>query len=224
VRIVCISDTHDRHARISVPDGDVLVHAGDITVDGETAAIFDAFAWLSRLPHERIVFVPGNHDFGFARIAQLTATLAAKFPRVEVLLDRETTIGTWRVFGSPWQPWFHNWAFNFAPGPAGERQAEERWDAIVDDTEILITHGPVRGILDRTVRGEHVGCPVLRKRIGKLARLKLHVCGHIHEGYGAATVDDVLYVNASSCDAAYRPIQPPIVVEFDDAGARRIDG
>jgi Icc-related predicted phosphoesterase len=50
------------------------------------------------------------------------------------------------------------------------------------------------------------------------------VCGHIHEGYGAATVDDVLYVNASSCDAAYRPIQPPIVVEFDDAGARRIDG
>jgi len=224
MRIVCVSDTHDLHERISVPAGDVLIHAGDLTLDGASAAIFDAFAWLSRLPHERIIVVPGNHDFGFAKIAHLTATLATNFPRVEVLLDRETVIGTSRVFGSPWQPWFHDWAFNFAPGRAGEREAEEKWDEIVDDTEILITHGPVRGILDRTLRGEHVGCPFLRARIEKLERLKLHVCGHIHEAYGVESVGDVLYVNASSCDASYRPIQAPIVVELDDAGARRVGG
>jgi Icc-related predicted phosphoesterase len=222
MRIVCISDTHDRHERLTVPDGDVLIHAGDITLDGAPAAIFDAFAWLSRLPHERIIFVPGNHDFGFQKIAQLTSTLASKFPRVQVLLDGETTIEGKRVFGSPWQPWFHDWAFNFAPGPRGEREAEEKWDAIVDDTEILITHGPVRGILDRTLRGEHVGCPFLRARIEKLDRLKLHVCGHIHEAYGVESAGDVLYVNASTCDASYRPIQPPIVVELNDAGARRV--
>jgi Icc-related predicted phosphoesterase len=217
MRFVCISDTHDRQDRIVVPDGDVLLHAGDLTMKGDLPEIVTAFEWLSKLPHERIVFVPGNHDFAFQDVPETTAGLAARFPRVTILIDRAIVIGTFRIYGSPYQPWFHDWAFNFSPGEAGRSEAVDRWALIPGDTEILITHGPVRGILDRTFRGEPVGCPELRARIEDLRQLRLHVCGHIHEAYGSERHGDVLYVNASSCDLKYRPTQPPIVVDLDPA-------
>jgi Icc-related predicted phosphoesterase len=182
MRIVCISDTHDRHEEIAVPNGDVLVHSGDLTMTGSPATVVRAFAWLSALPHETVIFVPGNHDFAFERDPAFAEALAARFPRVQILVDAGTTVGGLRVYGSPYQPWFHSWAFNFAKGEAGEREAQERWALIPDDTSILITHGPVRGILDRTSRGEHVGCRQLAARIEALESLRLHVCGHIHEG------------------------------------------
>lgn len=223
MRIVCVSDTHDRHSRMVIPEGDVLIHSGDLTMNGDSADVERGFAWLSTLPHERVVFVPGNHDFAFAELPEIVTILAAKFPRVDVLVDRETTIGAYRAYGSPYQPWFHDWAFNFSPGARGEREAEARWAMIPDYTAILITHGPVPGILDRTIGGEHAGCPQLRARIVELEQLELHVCGHIHEAYGAEKHGAILYVNASSCDAKYWPTQPPIVVELDAAGVRVSD-
>jgi Icc-related predicted phosphoesterase len=216
MRIVAVSDTHSMHRAIDVPDGDVLIHAGDLTMNGKPRDIFDAFAWLSGQPHARIVVTPGNHDLGFQEIRHLKATLKSKFPRIDTLIDQETTIAGLRVYGSPWQPWFNNWAYNFDRGDFGLKQAEERWARIPDDTNILITHGPVYGILDLTLRREHVGCSALKARIEKLPDLRLYVSGHVHEAYGTESVGGVLYVNACSCNAEYRPLQPPIVVDLDD--------
>lgn len=197
-----------------VPDGDVLIHAGDLTMDGRPNDIFAALRWLSGLPHDHIIVVPGNHDFAFQHIPEFEDIARSRFPRVDLLIDAQTSLNGLRLWGSPWQPWFHDWAYNFARGPAGEAQAEDKWGEIPDDTAILITHGPVCGILDKTQRGEHVGCPALRRRIAQLSQLRLHVCGHIHEAHGKEVIDGVTYVNACVCNSQYWPSQSPIVVDL----------
>src|SRR5690606_32317587 len=88
-----------------------------------------------------------------------------------------------------------------------------KWALIPDDTDVLVTHGPPHGILDRTYDHEPVGCEQLRIALGRV-RPRVHVFGHIHEGYGAAFVDGTLFVNASTCTLAYRPTNPAIVVDL----------
>jgi Icc-related predicted phosphoesterase len=92
----------------------------------------------------------------------------------------------------------------------------------VPDGAILISHGPVYGILDETLRKKHVGCVALKDRVANLPNLRLYVSGHIHEAYGAEKHGDVLYVNACTCDSQYWPTQPPIVVDLDENGARHV--
>lgn len=141
--------------------------------------------------------------------------LEAKFPCVTILIDEATTIRGIRVYASPYQPYFNNWAFQFAPKPAGGEQAEVKWASIPDDTEILVTHGPPHGVLDTTLSGHHAGCVALKARIANLSNLHLHVFGHVHEGYGSTHSGNALFVNASTCDAKYQPTQSPIVVDSE---------
>jgi Icc-related predicted phosphoesterase len=219
MRIVCIADTHDRHHLLEVPDGDVLVHAGDGTLRG-TREEMEAFArWLLDLPHPRKVLIAGNHDWLFEREAGEARRLVKG---VCYLQDEGTTIGGVRFWGSPWQPWFMNWAFNLRRGAP----LRARWDLIPADTDVLVTHGPPHGILDavsglvaRSVGvalgvGEHVGCEDLRTVVARV-RPRLHVFGHIHEGYGREEHDGTVFVNASNCDRGYRLVNPPIVVDLE---------
>ena len=159
VRIVALSDTHMQHERLVVPGGDLLIHAGDATMHGGAGDVFATYAWLSMQPHERIVFVPGNHDFGFVSDPDFEGELARRWPRVTTLLDEPATVAGHSIWGSPWQPWFHDWAFNFAPEPGGATQARDKWAEIPNNVEILVTHGPMRGVLDEATLGGHVGLP-----------------------------------------------------------------
>jgi Icc-related predicted phosphoesterase len=113
------------------------------------------------------------------------------------------------VYGSPWQPEFGSWAFNLPRG----HQLRNKWRLIPPNTDILVTHGPPKGILDMTPRGESVGCEDLRHRLGAIAP-KLHVFGHVHRGYGETAQADTHFVNASICDESYKPVNPPVVVEL----------
>jgi len=96
----------------------------------------------------------------------------------------------------------------------------EKWKLIPNDIDILITHGPPNGILDLVPRkgwDENTGCEELRKKVEEIAafgRLKLHVFGHIHCGYGTAEEFGMKFVNASNCDEAYRPSQPAIAIDL----------
>ena len=126
-----------------------------------------------------------------------------------------------RVWGSPWQPWFYDWAFNLPRGPA----LREKWDLIPYDTDVLITHGPPFGFLDGAARPasgwsdqdevsvEHLGCEELRRALDRV-RPRLHVFGHIHEGYGRGQLADTILVNASNCDEDYRPVNAPVVIDL----------
>ena len=215
MKIVCLSDTHNCNQEITVPDGDILIHAGDATIRGTQTEVEDFLAWFSSLPHQHKVFVAGNHDWLFETDNRVARLLTANY-KIKYLEDSFTDIEGLKIYGSPWQPRFFDWAFNLNRG--GE--LAEKWKLIPADIDILITHGPPNGILDEVPRKywiENTGCEELRKRVEEisvLGRLKLHVFGHIHCGYGQTEKFGVKFVNASNCDESYEPSQPPIVIEL----------
>jgi Icc-related predicted phosphoesterase len=214
MRIVCISDTHNCNEQIVVPDGDLLIHSGDAAVRGTVEEIEHFNYWFSSLPHKRKIFVAGNHDWLFERENQRARKMLD--PSIIYLQDSPTVIDGLRIYGSPWQPRFFDWAFNLNRGA----EMAEKWKLIPNDIDILITHGPPNGILDEVPRVwgiENTGCEELRKKVEEtveFGRLKLHVFGHIHCGYGVHEEMGVKFVNASICDESYKPTNQPVVVEI----------
>jgi Icc-related predicted phosphoesterase len=124
--------------------------------------------------------------------------------------NNDITIDGIKFYGSPWQPEFHDWAFNL---PRGEELAA-KWEKIPDDVDILITHGPAYGILDYAPIGGHVGCEELYRKIAEV-KPKIHVCGHIHDSYGQKTMGGIEFLNASTLNDRYEYAHKPIVVEYD---------
>lgn len=203
--LVLLSDTHNRHRDVTVPPGDVFLYAGDLTNRGQFAVIEDFNSWLGTLPHRHKVVICGNHDLTFERDpdeAQRRITNAI------YLQDAAVEIEGLKIWGSPWQPRFHDWAFNLDRG----EPIAEKWRLIPDDTDILITHGPPAGIMDWTFREVAVGCADLLARVRQVWP-KLHLFGHIHEAAGVVDDGGTLFVNASSLteDA----MRPAVVVTWD---------
>ena len=211
MRIVCLSDTHGLHARLSVPDGDVLVHAGDFSMNGRPQEIERFDRWLAGLPHRHKIVVAGNHDFLFEHEPKRARAMLGG---AVYLRDELVEVAGLRIWGSPWQPWFHDWAFNL---PRGEALAAV-WARAPSGVDVLVTHSPPMGVLDRTAWGRRVGCEALREALPRIAPA-LHVFGHIHEAYGTHK-GPPLSVNACNCDLAYRAANAPVVVEWSDAGPR----
>ncbi len=208
MRIVVVSDTHNMHDRIEIPDGDVLVHGGDCLGHG-TLEELDAFdRFLGKLPHPHKILIAGNHDWCFERDPRAARRLVKNAIYLE---DDGVELDGTKFYGSPWQPWFFDWAFNLERG----EPLRKVWAKIPEDTDVLITHGPPHGILDRTIRGEHVGCEELLKRVDAV-KPKLHLFGHIHEGYGQEHRGDTLFVNASTCDVRYEPVNAPVVLTLEN--------
>lgn len=214
-RIVCISDTHNSHDWINVPAGDILIHAGDATNRGSEREAEEFLIWYSALPHRHKIFVAGNHDWFYENDNRRARLLTAHY-NITYLQDSSAEIENLKIYGSPWQPRFYDWAFNLKRGA----EMAEKWRMIPPDTEILITHGPPNGILDEVPRPfgiENTGCEELRKRIEEIAatgKLKLHVFGHIHCGYGTAENFGVKFINAANCDEDYNPTQLPVVFDL----------
>jgi Icc-related predicted phosphoesterase len=204
MRLVVISDTHFMHDRIAIPDADMLVHCGDSLGHGTLEELDELDRFLGTLPHEYKILVAGNHDWCFERDPEAARRLVRNAIYLE---DAAVELGGTKFYGSPWQPWFLDWAFNLERG----EPLREVWSKIPEDTEVLITHGPPYGVCDRTLRGELVGCEQLLERVQRV-KPKLHLFGHIHEGYGTVQTDETLFVNASTCDVRYRPINQPIVL------------
>lgn len=206
MRLVLISDTHRRHARVTLPDGDVLIHAGDATSMGTEGEIADFDAWLGRQPHPRKIVIAGNHDWLFERDTKLARSLITHATYLE---DEGVEIDGLRFWGSPWQPRFMNWAFNLDRGAP----LRAKWERIPAAIDVLVTHGPPHGTLDRTWGGQHVGCEELAAAVARV-RPRLHVFGHIHESHGRHESGGTTYVNASTCDARDKPVNPPVVVDL----------
>ena len=230
MKIVCISDTHMDEPEL--PEGDVLIHAGDLTYKGQPQELGKAKLWLfSQIDKfNRVLIIPGNHDFGFESHF-LMYKKEYENAGITVLNDSAEVINGVTFYGSPITPWFHNWAFNRHRG----EDIQPYWLMIPEETNVLVTHGPPHGILDgvpsrdRVMIGrdnhyrpiykkgghvEHVGCEDLLERIKELKQLKLHVFGHVHEGYGQEEHFGVKFVNPSRMDADYQPVNKPIIVEI----------
>lgn len=211
MKIVAISDTHNQHQYLNLPEGDILIHAGDATGMGTEKEIKNFADWFSSQKFPYKIFVPGNHDWGFQRDFKKYENM---FWGVQVLHERDVTIEGIKFYGAAWQPEFCNWAFN-VPRDA---TAVANWAKIPDDTNVLITHGPPYGTLDLIHTGglsiENVGCEALTDRIKSLQQLQLHIFGHIHDCHGYLVKDNVAYVNAAFLNDNYAPAYPPIVIEL----------
>lgn len=206
MRIVCISDTHLRY--VAVPSGDLLIHAGDATIEGTPKEFAQFFDWFGKLPHPHKVFIAGNHDWIFEKKPELARSMIP--PGVTYLQDELATVNGLKIYGSPWQPEFMDWAFNLVRG----WPLRKKWEAIPAGIDILVTHGPPLSILDYSPFGqEHVGCADLRNELSRV-KPKLHVFGHIHHSYGKMELGGTTFVNASICDEAYRATRQPIVLEL----------
>lgn len=169
--------------------------------------LLDFNAWLESLPHKHKIVIAGNHDWCFeqeenADKAKAILTAATYFQ------DSGVEINGVYFYGSPWQPAFMDWAFNLERG----KPLHEKWENIPSKTDVLITHGPPMGILDKTITDETVGCFDLMERVNKV-KPRYHVFGHIHEGYGQMDKGGTVFINACICTERYKPVNNPIVFD-----------
>lgn len=209
-KIVLISDTHNKLDQIDVPDGDILIHCGDATARGSPQEIERFAETFAALPHQHKLFVAGNHDWGFERNRFLCEGILGRAGGIQYLQDSEVTVEGLRCYGSPWQPRFYDWAFNVDRGP----KLRAIWQKIPAGIDILITHGPPMGVLDRTDRGEHVGCDDLAAELVRIVP-RLHCFGHIHCAYGTVVLGDTTYVNASNLNERYNVANQPVVIYLE---------
>jgi len=209
--IDCISDLHGYLPNLE--GGDLLIVAGDLTAL-DTQADHDRFNhWADRQKYRKIVFIAGNHDGLIEK--QGWAWLVDKYKPLKYLEDTSTTFEGLKIWGSPWTPTFLNWHFMKDRG----KDIAEKWAMIPDDVDILITHGPPWGILDEfpdclnNHRIFHAGCmDLFNEYASKRIKPKLHVFGHIHEGYGQMELNGTIFVNASIMNEHYKPVNKPIRV------------
>jgi Icc-related predicted phosphoesterase len=209
MKIGLISDTHTQHKSIGgLEEVDLLIHAGDVCSRGTQTETEDFIAWFNQLDIRHKVFIAGNHDFYMEKISS-SLIRSHLNNNTFYLNDDRIIIEGIHIWGSPIQPWFFDWAFNRQRG----EEIKKHWDLIPADTDILITHGPPFGILDKTKHGQHVGCEELLKSIDRV-QPKIHVFGHIHEGYGVQKNSFTSFINASVLDVNYRMVNAPIIIDY----------
>jgi 3',5'-cyclic AMP phosphodiesterase CpdA len=224
-----------------LPEGDVLVHAGDCTNIGKPNEVKEFIEWFMGIKgFDSKIFIAGNHDWAFENhryphhrgdfewYYHLMNEENLSQSDVTYLEDSGFTIDSSefskpiKFWGSPWQPEFYNWAFNL---PRSGDELKKYWDMIPEDTDVLITHGPPSEIKDfvnnwrQPVR--NVGCELLRFRVEQIKPL-VHVFGHIHEAYGVERNEETLYVNASTCTERYSPSNKPIVIDLTEVDGKII--
>jgi hypothetical protein len=145
------------------------------------------------------------------RIAQVAGGARGVVAGLVIYLqDSGARVAGLDVWGSPWQPWFHDWAFNLPRGAA----LAEKWALVPEGVHVLVTHGPPLGVLDRVWDSRRVGCEELARALERI-RPRLHLFGHIHEAYGTRRENGVLSVNACTCNLFYRAVNPAVVVDWD---------
>ena len=194
MRFVCISDTHGSED-FKIPDGDVLIHAGDFCNRGDLQDINAGLKWMGALSHGIKILVPGNHDVFVESNMCLFERMC--LDRGIVCLHNMSYIisnpsgPNITVYGTAVQPRFYNWAFNIEDPKIRRRH----YDNITMGVDILVTHCPPNGILDAICFGESAGCPELAKVVN-IVKPKYHIFGHIHPQNGMLKRDGIWFINA----------------------------
>lgn len=190
-RIIAISDTHNRHDKLTIPEGDILLHAGDISQKGSEREVLDFINWFAAQPHPHKIFIAGNHDHF---VEKAPYDFRQLLPDTVTYLENESTeVMGLKIWGSPVTPWFGGMAFNMRRG----EEIAAVWEQMPNDTDIVLVHGPPKGIKDRALRIMSVGCEDLAQRLTEV-NPKLCIFGHVHEDHGQVQVNGTLYANVTS--------------------------
>ena len=213
--IVCVSDTHELHRELDVPNGDILIHAGDFTMfSKKAAAILDFNDWLGELPHRWKIAVPGNHEF----FLEADPSRRRLISNATILIDELIEIRGVKIWGSPVTP-----LYGGAFGLSSPTDRARLYARIPNDVDVLITHGPPYGILDRPPgTHHHVGCPQLLEAVNRI-KPKLHVFGHSHGAHGLVSTADTVLVNAALLGLDGDLSATPIVLRMPNLGTELSD-
>ena len=241
MRITHISDTHNKHNQLNglLPGGDLLIHSGDISSLGRQSEVERFVKWFNSIDnYANKIFIAGNHDMSFDS-EQLLVNKLKHFDGVsdsdefvsigkpqwlEVLLTSDLNQNVFylensfvmlddiKIWGSPITPTFgYGWGFNVNRG----YDINQIWNRIPNDTDIVITHGPIHSYCDRTSRGGlNVGCEQLYHRLNEV-QPQLHFSGHIHEAYGYRATDWGYAFNGCNCDLSYLVNNKPMTFDYD---------
>lgn len=213
MRIIATSDMHGMHRDVEIPLGDMLIVAGDITGRDKIEEIYDFNDWLHEQPHHYKIVIAGNHD---GCLQEAGPELSSIYLSDAIYLENSFCIighegKKYKVWGSPFTPMFLDWYFM-----EERNKIKKYWDTIPNDTDIVITHGPGWGTLDEvepSFKRGHLGCEELTKAIARV-KPQLHIFGHIHDGYGVKKNNDTLFINASTCNEEYEPINLPVIIDI----------
>ena len=215
IKIVFISDTHNKHKLYSgkfMPDGDIVIHSGDISSVGHEHEVKNFLKWFSGLDQYKYkIFIAGNHDWLFERNSALAKDLVKEYKNVVYLEDSGVEIEGYYFYGTPVQKHFFDWAFN-----RSEEKMQQHWNMIPDKTDVLITHSPPFMIGDYVPWSmKHEGSSSLYLEVVNRIKPIIHVFGHIHEGRGIKMIDEITFINATCLNGQYHPVYNPIVVEIN---------
>lgn len=212
VRIVAISDTHMYHEDMQIPEGDILVHCGDMTNNGTVSEVAAFGIWFRWQLHPIKLYIPGNHDFLFERDVHTARNLMGC--EEDGIYDLTQTVRRFLgldFYGSPWVREYGNWAFMPSDDEL-ERRASQ-----IPQVDVLVTHGPAYGHLDTPLsKGRsghfqsHAGDPWITGAIIKRPP-RLHLSGHIHEGYGV----DGIHHNCAIYNHRDKTLNAPHVIDLE---------
>jgi len=179
MKIVAVSDLHN--IRPSLPDGDILVIAGDATMSGTHSEITEFGRWLHKINHkfEYVLFTPGNHDFYFERWQKESIVIDEN---IFFVINDTVRINGINFWLSPYSNQFGAWAFM-----KREENLTKIWSQIPGDTDVIVTHGPPKNVQDFTIGNVNVGSRSLLEKALEI-KPKYHIFGHIHEAYGQSTI------------------------------------
>lgn len=207
ISITAVSDLHGYQPEL--PGGDLLLVAGDLTARDQPEEYEKFLEWAIDQHYQKVVCIAGNHD------NETNEEMIGQYANFQYLQDSGTEFECLKIWGSPWTAWFHG----INPKCAAftkkhDDDLKKKWDLIPDDTDILITHSPPLGIMDACSHTFRAGSKSLTDRVMEL-NLRLHVFGHIHEGYGEIKIGKTRLVNASHVNRMYKNVNEPITVELD---------
>lgn len=225
MKVTFISDTHTRHKRLQLSGGDMLIFSGDFMSSGyNISEVNDFIEWFKSQPYAYKICVAGNHDrYCEAYPSYMIKDMFEKYydDGVRYVCDEEIEIEGKRIYGTPYQPYFCGWAFNIKD----ENELVNIYKKIPENLDILITHCPPYGVLDKshkprlihgTTGEEHLGSKELLNVIDFMENPpKYHCFGHIHGDGGKTEVDGgVTFINASVCNEDYVPVNKIITMDI----------
>jgi len=212
MKIIAISDMHGKLNGIKIPPCDLLLIAGDIAPwngryhSQQNWFVFKFLNWLNKVPAKHIVAIPGNHDYACKNNG--TNYINSLLPKhVHLIHGQQVIIEGLKIWGTAWQPYFFDWAFNLP-----EDELAKKYKLIPNDTDILLTHCPPKGVCDLTIeagRGPQGSEQLMLRLLEMQPGPIVNVCGHIHEGHGEGKIGNTKIYNVSVLDHKYDMVYPP---------------
>jgi len=228
LKIVCISDTHSGHRQLQLPPGDILIHCGDFSKSRtklNAEEYIDFVHWFSSQEHRTKILIAGNrddfmhseicHQFRKRSLEEIDSVQSLIINNKNIIYLKDSSYEykengfCFKIWGSPWTTLYGKEGKAFQ---VSTQELKGKWELIPKDTDILVTHGPPLGVCDMNLAKQHCGCPELLAVVNKI-KPRIHLFGHIHEGYGTHVTDDTLFINAASIDKVTKKLtNEPVVI------------